>query len=164
MSIKETVSSNSKKITNYLDRNINYIILAVIIFLIYLVMKSMNGNGNGNSNSNVNNNHNHNRHELVEGFRNNLKDLMDKGYKRRKEKFEAKQSKKSEMSKLFNRLSKTENFYDKNDRSMEHFKSKIKNYYKSFDRERFTNVPKNSRLSLEKFKFFKQAFWDIFKD
>ena len=154
MSITETVSSNSKKITNYLDRNINYIILAVIIFLIYLVMKSMNGNGNNN----------HNQHELVEGFRNNLKDLMDKGYRRRKEKFEAKQSKKSEMSKLFNRLSKTENFYDKNDRSMEHFKSKIKNYYRSFDKERFTNVPKNSRLSLEKFKFFKKAFWDIFKD
>ena len=153
MNITETVSSNSKKITNYLDRNMNYIVLVVIIFLIFLIMKSMNGN-NGN----------HNRHELVEGFRNNLKDLMDKGYRRKKEKFETKQEKKSEMSKLFNRLSKTENFYDKNDRSMEHFKSKIKNYYRSFDRERFTDVPKNSRLSLEKFKFFKQAFWDIFKD
>ena len=68
------------------------------------------------------------------------------------------------MSKLFNRLSQTENFYDKNDRSMEHFQSKIRNYYRSFDRERFTDVPKNTRVSLEKFKFFKEAFWDIFKD
>lgn len=154
MNIQETISSNSKKITNYLDRNINYVILIIIVVLIYLVMKSMNGKYNSNQN----------QHELVEGFRNNLKDLMDRGHRRRKEKFEANQAKKTEISKLYNRLSKTEDFYDKNDRSMEHFKSKIKNYYNSFDRERFTDVSKNTRVSLEKFKFFKEAFWDIFKD
>ena len=161
MDIQETVSTNSKKIINYLERNINYVILAVIIFLIYLVMKSMNGSNNSDGNNELKDKE---QHELVEGFRNNLKDLMDRGHRRRKEKFEANQAKKSEMSKLYNRLSRTENFYDKNDRSMEHFKSKIRNYYRSFDRERFTDVPKNSRVSLEKFKFFKEAFWDIFKD
>lgn len=154
MNIQETISSSSKKITNYLDRNINYVILIIIVVLIYLVMKSMNGKYNSNQN----------QHELVEGFRNNLKDLMDRGHRRRKEKFEANQAKKTEISKLYNRLSKTEDFYDKNDRSMEHFKSKIKTYYNSFDRERFTDVSKNTRVSLEKFKFFKEAFWDIFKD
>lgn len=153
MNIQETISINSKKITNYLDKNINYVVLVVIIFLIYLVMKSMNGADNAK-----------NQHELVEGFNNNLKDLMDCGKRIRKKKFEKKQAKKSEIFKIFNRLTKSENYYDKNDRSMDHFKSKIRDYYRSFDRERFTDVPKNTRASLEKFKFFKEAFWDIFKD
>ena len=155
MNIQETIYSNSKKITNYLDRNINYVILSSILIILYLVIKSMNDNPNT---------YTHSQHELVEGFNNNLKDLMDGGHGKRKERFENNQSNKSEMSKLFNRLSQTENFYDKNDRSMEHFQSKIRNYYRSFDRERFTDVPKNTRVSLEKFKFFKEAFWDIFKD
>lgn len=146
----------SNTILNYLkkDNKLNYIFIFVIIIMMILVIYYM-------YNTEIPQNNNH---ELVEGFRNNLKDLVDGGRRRRQEKFNSKQDKKTEISKLFNRLSKTEHFYDKNDKSMDHFKSKIKEYYRSFDKEKFTDVPKNSRLSLEKFQYFKQAFWDIFKD
>ena len=37
---------------------------------------------------------------------------------------------------------------------MENFQDKIKKYYNSFNKEKFTNTPPNTRLSLQKFKHF----------
>jgi hypothetical protein len=148
--------------------NINYIgflVLLIVMMLIIHIMNNVDLNKlDKNSIDNNDNNNDNKEHELIEGFKNNLKDLVDGGRRRRKERFNDKQAKRSEISKLFERFSKTEKYYDKNDRSIDHFKDKVSKYYRSFNKDKFTNVPKNSRISLEKFNFFKEAFWDIFKD
>lgn len=144
------LTNQSKYLLNY-----NYIVSIIVFLIIIYIMYSMSKNMRVDS---LNNNY------IEEGFRNNLKDLVDGGKRKRKEKFNNMQSKKSEISKLYSRLSKTENYYDKNDRSMENFQDKIKKYYNSFNKEKFTNTPPNTRVSLQKFKHFQKAFWDIFKD
>ena len=69
------------------------------------------------------------------------------------------------FTKLIDRFNRVdEHFFDSDDHSMNHMKHKISEYYKSFDKERFTNTPKNSRHALEKFQHFKESFWNIFKD
>ena len=144
----------------FIKKNKTLILLTIFLIVIGLIFYSMSSNKISIQYQSVN----EQQDLLIEGFKNNLKDLMDGGKRIRRENFNKKQAKKSEYSKLFERLSKAEKMYDMNDRSMEHFKDRISKYYKSFNREKFTDVPKNTRLSLQKFKHFKKAFWDIFKD
>ena len=149
----------------FVNKNKTLILLILFLLMICLILFNMeNKKKLDQTNKQEYNQNSLEQHELIEGFKNKLEDFMDSKSKKRREKFYNKQSKESEVSKLLNRLSKAEDMYDMNDRSMDHFKNKIREYYRSFNKERFTSTPKNTRLSLEKFKHFKESFWDIFKD
>lgn len=140
-------------INNFDIKKVNYVLLIVIIFIIIYIMFSFGNRKNNDSEM------------YMEGFRNNLKELMDGGKSKRLEDFNNKSKNRSKFTKLIDRFNRVdEHFFDSDDHSMNHMKHKISEYYKSFDKERFTNTPKNSRHALEKFQHFKESFWNIFKD
>ena len=144
-----------KNYFNKFDRKTsNYILLTLFIIMIVYLMFSLGSQS-----------YKRNDELYMEGFENKLKELMDGGKSKRLEKFREKSNNRTTLKKIVDRFNRVdERFFSDDDHSMDHMKHKIKEYYRSFNQEKFTDTPKNSRHALEKFKHFKESFWNIFKD
>jgi len=147
--------------------NVNHILIIIFIIIVVATMFYIGYHKNnkhigteGRSDGNDGNDE-----IYIEGFKNNLKNLVDGGKSQRLEHFNKKSKGRSKFTKLIDRFNRIdEHFFDPDDHSMKHMKHKITEYYRSFDKEKFSNTPKNSRHALDKFKHFKESFWNIFKD
>jgi len=117
--------------------------------------KNKNNNNNNNDNNTDNNNNNNNDTDNTDNT-DNGKTILD--FKKSIRKMKSKKT-----GTTFDDLFKATEKMDADKLSVENMNNNLSDYYNSFKKERFKNNSKNTAESFEKFAFYKEQFFNIFK-